>query len=164
MTNESSGWSYWKPSSLWHLVRWSAHPRMPSPVCHSTWVWYWIIPVSGLFAGLCTYIAVVSSLLHIGELNRLMVHSNQQSREEDSSVTDFPPIQGSFMIRHAPRYRLCLPQVFIITWVIVLIWWTKRSLILLLSGHQRFLSSSDRMSLSETNCSGPWKAIRTDSL
>lgn len=66
-------------------------------------LWYWIIPVSGLFAGLCTYIAVVSSLLHIGELNRLMVHSNQQSRQEDSSATDFPPIQGSFLIRHAAK-------------------------------------------------------------
>ena len=89
----------------------------------------WLIPTAALFAGVLTYIGILSSLKTIVSLRQLYEgHVNSQVLR-DSSSRLYPEIQGPPLLRYAGMLSpAVLPIVFTISWLVVLgrlliAWW-----------------------------------------
>ena len=89
----------------------------------------WLMPTAALFAGLVTYIGILSSLKTIVYLRQLYEeHANSKALHDPSSKL-YPDIQGPPHLRRlAMLSPAVMPIVFTITWLLVLgrlliAWW-----------------------------------------
>ncbi len=89
----------------------------------------WLMPTAALFAGVLTYIGILSSLKTIVYLRQLYEgHINSQAPRDPSSKL-YPAIQGPPPLRYSAMFSpAALPIVFTISWLVVLgrllfAWW-----------------------------------------
>lgn len=80
----------------------------------------WVLPIVAFASGIAAFLAVIGSLMTRRDLRRYF--DTFQGRPSDGRETHYPPLQGSMLThRLGVASAMCLPLVFIFTWLVLLI-------------------------------------------
>jgi ABC-type microcin C transport system permease subunit YejB len=80
----------------------------------------WMLPITGLSAGILTYASIMASMKTIEHLQKLYT-DYARSRPEDDSTKLFPHIQGpAHLLKWANLSPTWMPIVFTAAWLLVL--------------------------------------------
>jgi len=81
----------------------------------------WLLPLAGLITGLLAYIVIMASIKTIDYLRNSYEEYSQGKVAPDRSSRLYPHIQGPPELRQWAKWPpICMPIVFVVTWLITL--------------------------------------------